>query len=371
MSLNKTINIMKKQAIQRILNVAPYQPGKPVDEVKRELGLKKAVKLASNENPFGPSADVLKAIAKAALDINRYPDGGCFYLRVALAQGLKVKKRQLIFGNGSDELIIMALRAFVEPGDEVIVSHPSFAVYAIGSKIAGAALKIIPMNNFRHDLTAMAKAVTRKTKMIFIDNPGNPSGGYVTDQEMRRFLTKIPKGVPVFLDEAYYEYAASKRDYARSLPLLKRYSNLIVARTFSKMYGLAGLRIGYGIASIEMIDILNRVREPFNVNAIAQAAAIACLKDKPYYQNALKVLNQQRRYLYKEFKAMGLNYIPSTTNFVLVDVKQNSKKISDALLHKGVIVRDMAPWGLKTFIRITIGQPKENQQCIAALKKIL
>ena len=362
---------MKKRAIQRILNVKPYQPGKPIDEVKRELGVKQVVKLASNENPFGPSPKVLKAIAKAAQDINRYPDGGCFYLRSVLAKRLGVKKDQLIFGNGSDENIIMALRAFVNPSDEVIVSHPSFAVYAIGSKIVGAKLKVIPMKNFRHDLSAMAKAITKKTKIIFIDNPGNPSGGFVTSKEVREFLKKVPKDIVVFFDEAYYEYAIKKKNYPRSITLLKQYPNVVIARTFSKMYGLAGLRVGYAIARTEMVDILNRVREPFNVNSIAQEAAIACLQDKAYYDKALKVLEDQRRYFYKEFKLLGLNFVPSATNFILVDLARTSKPIAQALLKKGVIVRDMTPWGLKTFIRITIGLPKENQKCIRALKSIL
>lgn len=362
---------MKKKAVQRILDVKPYQPGKPIDEVQRELGLRQVVKLASNENPFGPSPRVLKAIVKAAQDINRYPDGGCFYLRSVLAKRLGVKKDQLIFGNGSDEVIIMALRAFVALGDEVIVSHPSFAVYAIGSKIIGAKVKVIPMKDFRHDLNVMAKAVTKKTKLIFIDNPGNPSGGFVTKEEVRVFLKKVPKNTIVFLDEAYYEYAVKRKDYPRSISWLKQYPNLIIARTFSKMYGLAGLRIGYGIAGPEVVDILNRVREPFNVNSIAQEAARACLKDKAYYQKALKVLEKERKYLYKEIKALGLNYIPSATNFILVDVGKPGKKIVQALLKKGIIVRDMTAWGLATFIRITIGLPIENQKCVRVLKNIL
>ncbi len=362
---------MKKTAIQRILKVAPYQPGKPIDEVKRELGLKSVVKLASNENPFGPSPRVMKAIMKSAQEINRYPDGGCFYLRDALAKKLDVKKDQLIFGNGSDEVIIMALRAFVEPGDEVVVSHPSFAVYAIGSKIIGADLKVIPMRNFKHDLDAMAKAVTQKAKVIFIDNPGNPSGGFVTAQELRAFLKSVPKNVVVFLDEAYYEYALSQKDYPQTIGWLKEYPNLIIARTFSKMYGLAGLRVGYAVATAEVIQILNCVREPFNVNSIAQDAALACLNDKAYYVKALKIVETQRKYLYQELAQLGLRIVPSATNFMLVDVDRKGKDVSDGLLRKGVIVRDMTAWGLETFIRITIGLPEENERFIKALKGIL
>lgn len=362
---------MKKSAVQRLLNVTSYQPGKPIDEVKRELGLEHVVKLASNENPFGPSPKVLKAIMKAARDINRYPDGGCFYLRSALAKRLGVKKDQLIFGNGSDELIIMALRAFVEPGDEVVVSHPSFAVYSIGAQAVGATLNVVPMKDFGHDLAAMARAVNKKTKVIFVDNPGNPSGGFVTRSALRAFLDKVPRNTVVFLDEAYYEYACAKKNYPRSLPWLKQYPNLIIARTFSKMYGLAGLRVGYAVAREDVVDILNRVREPFNVNTVAQEAAVACLEDKAYYEKALCVLEDQRRFFYQTFEVLGLSYVPSATNFILVDVARASKTIAQALLEKGVIVRDMTAWGLKTFIRITIGLPKENEKCVKALKALL
>ena len=362
---------MKKQAVQRILKVKPYQPGKPIAELKREAGLRQAVKLASNENPFGPSPRVLKAVMAAAKNINRYPDDGCYYLREILAKRLGLKNNQLIFGNGSDEIIIMTIRAFVNPGDEVVISHPSFAVYTIGSKAAGAVLKVVPMKSFRHDLASMARAVTSKTKIIFIDNPGNPSGGFVSEKELRNFLTAIPKNVVVFLDEAYYEYGVMQKDYPHSLSYLKRYPNIIIARTFSKMYGLAGLRVGYGIARPAVVDILNRVREPFNVNSPAQQAAVACLKDEAYYKKALKILEEQREYLYAEFRKMGLDFVPSATNFVLVDLARAGTKTVQALLRKGVIVRDMTPWGLKTFIRVTIGLPAENRKCIKVLKKEL
>jgi histidinol-phosphate aminotransferase len=362
---------MKKQAIQRILTVKPYQPGRPIDEVKREKGLKKVIKLASNENPFGPSPKVLKAIMKAAEDVNRYPDGGCYYLRSAVAKHLGVNGDQLIFGNGSDEVIVLAIHAFVEPGDGVIVSHPSFAVYAIGAKLAGADLKVIPMVDFRHDLKSMAAAVTQKTKLIFIDNPGNPSGGFVTAKELQEFLKNVPKDVVVFLDEAYYEYGRMESEYPDSLPWLDKYPNLIIARTFSKAYALAGLRVGYAVANPEMIDILNRVREPFNVNSIAQAAAVSALKDLPYYKRSLTVVQTGRVYLYEQIKKLGLTFVPSATNFILIDLGMESKTVADSLMAKGVIVRDMTPWGLKTFIRITIGLPEENQQCIKVLKKIL
>jgi histidinol-phosphate aminotransferase len=332
--------------------------------------LKNVIKLASNENPFGPSPKVLQAIEKAALTINRYPDGGCFYLRSAVAKHVEVGQEQLIFGNGSDELIFMVLRAFVEPGDEVIVSHPSFAVYTIGSNIAGASLKVIPMKDFHHDLDAMAMAAGKATKVIFIDNPGNPSGGYVTGDELESFLQKVPQETVVVLDEAYFEYAVGQSGYPQTIPWLKKYPNMIILRTFSKIYGLAGLRVGYGVATPEMIDILNRVREPFNVNSIAQEAAIACLKDKAYYTRALKLLRQERSMLEKEMGTMNLKIVPSATNFILIDLGEPSGRVIDGLLQKGVIVRDMAAWGLSTFIRVTIGTPEENQKFIKHLKTL-
>lgn len=362
---------MKERAVQRIFNVKPYQPGRPIDEVKRELGLTHVIKLASNENPDGPSPKVLEAVMEAVRGANRYPDGGCYDLREAVARHLGIKPDQLLFGNGSDEIIILAIRAFVEPGDEVVVSHPSFAVYAIGSKLAGAQLKVIPMADFRHDLDAMAAAVTPRTKIIFIDNPGNPSGRYVTGSQVKALLDRVPRDVVVFLDEAYYEYACEEPDYPRSIGWLEQYPNLVVARTFSKAYGLAGLRVGYAAAGAEMIDILNRVREPFNVNSAAQAGAIAALEDQDYYRRSLKVLDGERVLLIEEAQRLGLAVVPGVTNFILIDVKAESRWFSDALLAKGVIVRDMAPWGLNTFIRVTIGRPEENREFLKALKDVI
>jgi len=313
----------------------------------------------------------MAAIMKEAESVNRYPDGGCFYLRQELVKELGVKPDQLIFGNGSDELIIMAIRAFIEPGDEVVLSHPSFAVYAIGAQVAGAKLKVVAMKDFRHDLEAMAKAVTPKTKMIFIDNPGNPSGGYVNADALLGFLKKLPKTVMVFLDEAYCDYARGTKDYPNSLPWLPQFENLIIARTFSKMYGLAGLRVGYAVGGTEIIGVLNCVREPFNVNSLAQAAAVAALKDRSYYDRALSLLQEQREFLYKEITALGLSYVPSVTNFILIDTGRNGKEVMQALLRQGVIVRDMGAWGLEQFIRVTIGLETENKALIKALKRQL
>ena len=361
---------MKSVVKKTILAVKPYVPGKPIEEVKRELGLRDVIKLASNENPYGPSPKVLKAIAQASKELNRYPDGDCHYLRKALAARLNVSGKQLIFGNGSDELIILAVRAFVGEGDEVVIAKPSFLIYSIASCIAGAKVKAIPLKNFCYDLDAMKKAVTKKTKVIFLGNPDNPSGMYFTEKEIRGFLKGLRRDILVFIDEAYYEYVNAP-DYIDSLKLLRSHKNVIVTRTFSKMYGLAGLRIGYGVANDELIGLLNRIREPFNVNSLAQVAAMAVLKDRVYYRGLAKKINAQRQYLYKSFKKLNLGFVESCTNFILVKTKGNTVDVSKKLLKKGIIVRNMSAWGLKHFIRVTIGTAQENKRLVATLKEIL
>ena len=360
---------MKSIVKKTILTVKPYVPGKPIEEVKRELGLRDVIKLASNENPYPPSPKVLKAVADASKEMNRYPDGDCHYLRKALAAKLKVSGKQMIFGNGSDELIVLAVRAFAGEGDEVVIAKPSFLIYSIASSIAGAKVKEVPLKNFRYDLDAMKKAVTKKTKIIFLGNPDNPSGMHFTEKEMRNFLRGLRRDILIFIDEAYYEYV-NARDYVDSLKLLKSHENVIVTRTFSKMYGLAGLRIGYGIANAELIDLLNRIREPFNVNSLAQAAALAVLKDKAYYRGLAKKVNAQRRYLHESFKKLNLDYVSSCTNFILVETN-NAASVARRLMSKGVIVRDMSVWGLQRYIRVTIGTAQENKRLMKTLKEIL
>lgn len=361
---------MKHLAKKRIFEVEPYRPGKPIDEVKRELKLSKVVKLASNENPYGPSPSVLKAMVKEAKSVNRYPDGGCFYLRQALAKHLSVDPNNLIFGNGSDEIIVMAIRAFAGEGEEVLIAKPSFLIYEIAARLEGAVIKEVPLKKFRYDLNAMRDAVTAKTKIIFIGNPDNPAGTFVTENELVTFIKSVRSDILIFIDEAYFEFVSDK-SYPDSVKLMKAYKNLIVTRTFSKIYGLAGLRVGYGIADTEIIDIINRLREPFNVNSIAQAAAVACLKDKVYYRRIGREVVSERNKLYRELKKMGLEYSETSTNFILVDVKRDSTAVSAQLLKKGVIVRDMAFWGLKNYLRVSIGAPSENAEFIKALKSIL
>ncbi|MFA5260805.1 MAG: histidinol-phosphate transaminase, partial [Candidatus Omnitrophota bacterium] len=294
--------------LPRILTIKPYQPGKPIDDVKRELGLKSVIKLASNESPYGPSPKVCAAITKAARTVNRYPDSSCYYLRKALARHVGCREDQLIFGNGSDEVIVAAIRAFVGEGDEIVMARPSFLIYDIATRVVGGRVKAVPLKDFRYDLDGMARAVGPRTKIVFVANPDNPAGTYIPEADLICFLKSINPETVVFLDEAYHDFVREK-DYPDTVRLLAEMPQLIVSRTFSKMYGLAGLRIGYGIARPEMIGVLTRVCEPFNVNSVAQAAALACLKDQAYYRRILKEMEDQRQRLFQELTAIGLDYV--------------------------------------------------------------
>lgn len=340
--------------------ITPYEPGKPIEEVKRELGLENVIKLASNENAMGPSDRVIKAITKAAKNINRYPDGGCYYLRKALSEKLSVSENNIVFGNGSDEIILLALRAFIDPGDEVVVADPTFLIYHLASMVKGAKIRTVPLKDYRYDLDGMLGAVTDRTKVIFIANPDNPTGTYVTDKELAKFIKGISDDVLVFMDEAYYEFARGG-DYPETLGLIKREDrNLVIARTFSKAYSLAGLRVGYGVAREDIAGALNKVREPFNVNSLAQAAALAALEEKESLDASIDLVREEKERFYGAFDSLGVTYIPSRTNFILVDTNRDSMKVFDYLLKKGVIVREMSPWGLGGFIRVNVGLRKEN-----------
>ena len=279
---------MKNIARKQIFKVNPYIPGKPIEEVKRELGLKRVIKLASNENAFPPSPRAYSAAKKALMSVNRYPDGGSFYLKRALARYYEVKPENTIVGNGSDELIVLALRAFLRSSedDEVIVAKQTFLIYEIASQIAGAKIRYAPLKGLRYNIPGMVRLISDKTKLIFIANPDNPTGTYITKDEVEYLLSKIPKKTIVYFDEAYFEFARSVRDYPNTMRYLKK-KNIIVSRSFSKAYSLAGLRIGYAFAQSGIIDCLNRVREPFNVNALAQAAARAALADRGHIKKTV------------------------------------------------------------------------------------
>jgi len=363
---------VKKMVRSNLLNVKNYVPGKPIEEVERELGLKDVIKLASNENCFGPSPMAIDAIRRSLKTINRYPDSASFYLRKKLASMLGVREDNLIFGNGSDEVICMAIRAFVESGDEVIIAKSTFLIYEIASQVQNAKIKTVPMTGeLKYDLKEMKKAITPVTKLVFIANPDNPTGTYITKKELDEFLHGLPENLIVFLDEAYFEFANySFKDYPNGLDYLKR-PGLIVARTFSKVFGLAGLRIGYGVASPEVISYMERVREPFNINILAQVAAAAALDDKVFIKKTIAHVEMEREFLYAAFRKLGLEYHRSATNFVVVNVAKDCKIVFNDLMKEGIIVRDMKAWGLDTFIRVTIGTKVENRRFITALKKVL
>jgi histidinol-phosphate aminotransferase len=348
--------------------ITPYRAGKPIEEVKRTLGLKTVYKLASNEVPFSPFY-IRRAILKELKNINRYPESNCFYLRKELAEKIGAKEQELIFANGSDELIALILRIFIEDNDEVIIAHPTFLMYEIQALAQGAKVIKVPLKNYRYDLEAMARRIRPKTKVIFIANPDNPTGTYVTHQELSNFLKKIPKDIFVYLDEAYREFAGS--DFPNSRQLLKERGNILYARTFSKVYALAGLRIGYGVTTPKVARIINKIRDPFNVNRFAQAAALAALRNKTFLKKTVSYIQKEKQFLYKELEKLNIFFIKSATNFILVNFKADTVGLYNYFLKKGVIIRDLQSWGFKNFFRVTVGLAKENKRFISCLKNYL
>lgn len=354
------------KAPKHIRSINPYVPGKPVEELERELGIKNSVKLASNENPAGPSPKAMKALRKGISDLNRYPDGSCFYLRNALAEKLKISPEALIFGNGSNEIIELAARTFLAPGDEAIMGHPSFVVYSTIVQAAHGKSIIVPLKDWCHDLEKMASKITKKTKIIFIANPNNPTGTINTAAEVDAFMKKVPKGVLVVMDEAYYEYVSSS-EYADSMKYLGKGKDILILRTFSKIYGLAALRIGYGMSSEKTIEEMNKIRQPFNINTLAQIAAMGALEDDRHIKNTRKLNDEGKNYLYAELDKLKVTYIPTEANFIFVFLKKkNAPDINNKLLKKGIIIRPMGPGA----VRITIGLPDENRRLVRALKQI-
>ena len=353
-----------------VQTLVPYQAGKPISELERELGLTHIIKLASNENPLGPSEKVTQAIKDNIAELSRYPDGNGFALKAALAEKYAVASEQITLGNGSNEILELLARTFLTPEHEVIFSQHAFAVYPIVTQSVGAIAKVIPAVDYGHDLTAMLAAITDKTRLIFIANPNNPTGTYLTADALNSFLAAVPEQCVCVLDEAYYEYVA-EADYPDSVAWLEQYPNLIITRTFSKAYGLAGLRIGYGLSSPAMADLLNRVRQPFNNNALALVAAEAALNDSDYLQATIALNKTGMQQLITSFDEMGLAWIPSVGNFIAVDLKREAASINTALLHKGVIVRPVANYELPNHLRISIGTEVENNLFIEALKAVL
>ena len=353
-----------------VRDLVPYHPGKPVEELERELGITGAIKLASNENPLGASPKAIASLNHKLQEINWYPDGDSFYLKNELAEKLCISTENLIVGNGSNDVIEIAARTFMKPGDQAIMGQFAFIVYPLVTKAIGATSVISPMAGLVHDLKDMYSKITSKTRMIFLANPNNPTGTMVTKSELEWFLEKVPQDIIILIDEAYFEYVQTN-DYPNSLDYHKSRPSVITVRTFSKIYGLAGLRLGYGAASTDIISYMNRVREPFNVNSLAQAAGIGALNDTEHVINSRNINNEGKDFLESEFDKLGIRYFDSYTNFILIDLETDPMAIYNALLADGVIVRPVGGYGLKTHLRISIGLMEENKRFIEALKKFI
>jgi len=357
-------------ANDHILGIAPYEPGKPIEELERELGLTDVIKLASNENPLAPSERVLKAITEALVHLNRYPDGSGYYLRQALARRHGVSAEHIILGNGSNDLLELVVRAFLRAGEEAVIPHPSFVVYPMIVQAAGGIRVVVTLKDHRLDLEAMGRAITPMTKLVFIANPNNPTATIVTAEEVEAFMARLPDKVIVVFDEAYVEFAQGP-DFPESLAYLNEGRKVVVLRTFSKAASLAGLRVGYAVADPDCVALLNRIRQPFNVNSLAQVAALAALGDDSHILECLRMIEAGRHFLYDEFATMGLKYTPSRANFILVDVGRSAADVFNWLLKEGVIVRPMTSFGMESCLRVSVGTPEENRRFVKALKKVL
>jgi len=370
---------MKIEICKNIRELKPYEPGKPMEELERELNipLKDIVKLASNENPLGPSPRAIQAIRHSADRVNRYPDGGCFYLKKKLSLKLRISSSNLIIGNGSDEIIDIVVKAFADKNDEVVVSEPAFLEYKIISMTKGCRIKTIPMkryfksgilSGFGYDIDKIISSVNKRTKIIFLGHPDNPTGAYLSRQALKDFINRCPENVIIVIDEAYGELV-DKADYIDTIKYKNR-KNVIILRTFSKAYGLAGLRVGYAIANKDLIQWMERVRQPFNVNMTAQKAAEAALDDIAFVDKVKKLTKKGKTFIAENLKKIGFNVIQSPANFILFSF--NGKKGTDlflSLLPQGIIVRDMKPYGLNNWARVSVGTMEQNRKFIEALKR--
>jgi histidinol-phosphate aminotransferase len=362
--------MMKVPVPEHVRALRPYIPGKPIEEVQRELGLTDVIKLASNENPLGPPPRAVEAIARAAAGVTLYPEGDAPTLRAAVSKHVGMPPECLVFGNGSDEIIHLLAMTFLEPGDEVVQGDPSFAMYEIYTAQCNGRSVKVPLKDQVHDLDAMLEAITPRTRIVFVANPNNPTGTYIGRHAIERFVDRLPDNVLLVMDEAYYEYVEDS-DRPDLRPLIRDGRDVIILRTFSKAYGLAGLRVGYGITTPEIAAVLNKVRSPFNVNSLAQAAATAALQDADHIRKSVALNTEGRHYYEREFDRLGLPYVPSQANFILVDVGRNSRTVFEALQRLGVIIRPGAGLGLPQYIRVSIGTAEQNQRFIAALEKVL
>lgn len=359
-----------KLAVPSVQQLVPYTPGKPIAELERELGISNIIKLASNENPLGTNPNVAVAIQAAVPELTRYPDGSGYNLKSALALKHAVSMQQITLGNGSSEILDLVARTFVSQGLEVIFSQHAFALYPLITQAVGATARVVPAKRFGHDLTAMLERINDKTRLVFIANPNNPTGTFLVKDELEWFMSELPESVLCVLDEAYYEYVPADVAYS-TVRWLERFPNLIISRTFSKAYGLAGLRIGYSLSSPTIADLLNRVRHPFNNNALALAAAECALADVDYLRRIVTANHAGMHQLTDALQALGLRWIPSAGNFVALDLGRPALPVFEALLKKGVIVRPVANYEMPDHLRVSIGTEEENQYLIQSLGEIL
>lgn len=367
---------MVEYARNEVMDFKPYIPGKPIDELKRELKIKgKIIKLASNENSVGVSLKVIRSIKNVVNTIYRYPDGSSYMVKKAIADVFKLKVNNIIMGSGTDELIELIAKTFFNKDDEIIVSRHAFIRYKMAGQLMGSKVIEVPMKNFTHDLVKMANCINKKTKAIFVANPNNPTGTYNTENEVKKiikFINSSPYKPLLIFDEAYFEYACVRKDYPDTLKFHSLYSPLITLRTFSKIYGLAGLRAGYAVADEEIINYMERIRPPFNLNSLAQAGVISAIYDREHIKKSLKVVEEGKKYLYSEFEKLGLRAIPSAGNFILFEVYPlKGKDVFERLLKKGVIVRAMDEYDFKYHVRVTVGTAEENKIFIKCLKEVL
>jgi histidinol-phosphate aminotransferase len=353
-----------------VSELVPYTPGKPIEEVQREYGLTEIIKLASNENPLGPSEKAKEAICKAAADVWLYPDNDCYHLRRAVARHLEVAVGQVLLGHGSDELIHNIGLAFLCPGDEVLMPDHPFSQYEFTAKLMEAKPVRAPLKDWRYDMRAMAQRLSPRTKVVFLGNPNNPTATIITRAELAEFMSVVPERTVVVLDEAYHEYVEDP-EYPDGLGYVREGRAVIVLRTFSKAYGLAGLRVGYGATTLELAEALERVREPFTVASVAQAAALASIGDQEQVQRSVSLNRESRAYLSRELQRLGLSYTPSHANFLWVDLGRDCREVFVELLKRGVIVRTGDIFGAPTHIRVTTGLPQQNQRFVAALAEVL
>jgi len=361
---------VRKLVRRRIFDIEAWPVGKPVEELMEELGLSELAMMATNENPLGPSPKAIKAMEDAIRHVNRYPDGPCLSLKRKVSRRLGVTEDMVTFGNGADSCIRMVAGTFINEGDEVVMADPTFPVYTIFTRVMGGKEVFVPLKGYAHDLKSMKEKVRARTKLVFICNPNNPTGSIVRKAELDGFMRDLPPHVIVVLDEAYFEFVSDPH-YPNGLEYLKGGHNVIVMRTFSKLYGLAGLRIGYMVAAGEVIAALERVREPFAVSAVAEAAALAALDDREFFDRVIENNEKSKSLLYRELDRLGLAYVPSHTNFLFVDLNTDAKKVTEALLQRGFLVRPGTPWKLPTCVRITFGTEAQTAAFIQALGNVL